>query len=633
MKKIILIIMTCVTLITGANINVYPGDNLHNITNNAGDGDTIFVRNGPGLYVMSSTGTSTLNTRVVILSVNGNDIIEKPTSWYDCFTAGGDSITITGFYFRWTNVTGTGSPVAFFRSAGTYGGHKICNNSFVKPDAPRNARAIIMTRNNSSITLEPSIVRHNYFDSCHVFCADDFNTGANSITCDSNIFKNSRAKVGDKSTFRWNCSFKGGDFVFMGDSMLIEWNYGGSFWSGLPEYYGNDDNNHYARGCVVRYNYFDSIAHNTTWDGMMYSNFYNNTWRKCAYSIYNHNTAADSMVFTKFYENWISGTASGQFVRMSNGAASSDIRFTRNVFFGAAPLIFMGVSIIRDTLDSCFASGNPATDYFDTKIAFTANTPIQNYVIDTDKHQYLKQNIINPLVFSNGKKVTPKWYLTNIISEDSTSSSFSFACSLAVDFRYWNKVFTWINNSWFYGDTVQLTIQYTTDTLGSITSVAGDTLAAGEKSIVSINSLNSNQKYFYRVIGNGASWSSTQVHDTTLWNIVSTLEMTDTSHYDTMGIISDVDNRNAAAVIVIQPENDTVDAGYEASFILQASGSNLTYRWFRNYTNIESNTNYYSFITSGSNDGDSIWCKVVADTGDTAASNKVYLKVNVGTLH
>lgn len=97
--------------------------------------------------------------------------------------------------------------------------------------------------------------------------------------------------------------------------------------------------------------------------------------------------------------------------------------------------------------------------------------------------------------------------------------------------------------------------------------------------------------------------------------------------YDTVDITSDVNNKKEAATIVVQPVNDSVAAGEISYFTVQATGTTLTYQWMRNGSNVGSNSNIYSFTTSSSNNGDSVWCVVSADTGSAATSTKAYLKV------
>lgn len=636
MRNIILILLLLTTFSYSVTHNVTPGNSLHDIINNAAIGDSIVISGGPSVYNLAKAATN-MKKKVTLISLT-NDTIEKALSFYNVITLNGDSCTIKNCNFRWRDSTASTGELIGLLGGNNYGGHFIYGNTFRRPSSVSysSAKGIYISRTDSTKILPPTIFRNNYCDSVRIWFGTLFGNMPNNVTVDSNSFVNCRLNVGDKSITRCNYFYQGGDHNFFGDSLLIEWNYGGEFWSAAqPEYFGNDDNTRFTRGSIVRYNYLDSLSHNTVWDGTLGFDYYRNTHRTSRCSYFSHrDVASDSSKNVRIYENWMSGISSAQVIGMSGsgGIGSSDIRITRNLFHiqNYTP-IQMYANIVNDTVDSSVFKYVTTMTNVDQVFDTIVNVNIKDYVLDTNKYQFLKQNIANnPLRFSNGRRVTPKEYLSYLYGKDSTASSISFACSLSTQFRYGGHYSAGRARAWLCGDTAQIVLQYATDTSGSLTTVNADTLVAGQNANISISGLPSSTKQFYRTISNGISSEATTIHDTTLWYSATTLSSGGGGeNFDSTEITGDVDNKKECPQIIVQPESDTVTVGSDTllSFIVQAFGSNLSYQWKFNGSNVGSNVNYYQRVGAKADSGKYVKCVITGDTCSAVTTDSVLVSV------
>ncbi len=85
----------------------------------------------------------------------------------------------------------------------------------------------------------------------------------------------------------------------------------------------------------------------------------------------------------------------------------------------------------------------------------------------------------------------------------------------------------------------------------------------------------------------------------------------------------------ATPVITTQPSNQTVTEGQTATFSIATTGTNLSYQWQKNGTNISGATNssYTTPITTVSDDG-ALYSCVVTNTGGSVTSSDATLTVN-----
>ncbi len=95
--------------------------------------------------------------------------------------------------------------------------------------------------------------------------------------------------------------------------------------------------------------------------------------------------------------------------------------------------------------------------------------------------------------------------------------------------------------------------------------------------------------------------------------------------YDNFNLVDNI--HKVPATITSQPRDTSVDETTSALFNITADGTGLSYQWIRNNSNVGGNANSYSFTTAMSNNGDSVWCIVSADTGSPVTSTKAYLTV------
>lgn len=176
-------------------------------------------------------------------------------------------------------------------------------------------------------------------------------------------------------------------------------------------------------------------------------------------------------------------------------------------------------------------------------------------------------------------------------------------------------------------DEAVVSVSSTVEAPSITTQPAGVTVSDGGTASFSISASGTDLDYQWKKDGlnvgsNNPSYSftaSSSDDGAVITCVVSNSEGSVTSDEAVMSVTSTV----VAPSISTQPVGVTVSEGTSASFSIVASGTNLTYQWKKDGSNVGSNSTSYSFIASLSDDDAVITCVVSNSEGTVTSSDAV----------
>ncbi len=233
-------------------------------------------------------------------------------------------------------------------------------------------------------------------------------------------------------------------------------------------------------------------------------------------------------------------------------------------------------------------------------------------------------------VVATGANLTYQWRKGGVNIAGATGSSFTIAAAAAGDAGSYDVVVT--------GTCGAVTSAAATLTVNPATVIttqpANQTVCAGQSATFSVVATGASLTYQWRrngvnianATGSSFTIASTAAGDAGSYDVIVTGACgTVTSAAATLTV-------NPATVITTQPANQTVCAGQSATFVVTATGANLTYQWRRNGVNIAGATSS-SFTIASTAAGDAgSYDVVVTGTCGAVTSNTATLTVNPATM-
>lgn len=610
--------MGCGTIRTVGSAGTYASIGAANTT--ASNFDTImFLEN------LNLTAGVTLKKGITLTS-DSDDTLFAPTNGTLLFTAGGDSITLRDFNIVYP--TGTYTGFAYQFSTTDFGGHRIRNVKITSLNTRQGTIRGIFLRRTSNTPQEPISIINCRFDSTYtaVYGGDHARTGSNDVIVDSCVFINTSCSFGENWVIKNSIELGGGENMVLdsANNMTID-----NVWSNhnftANEYYTWDENpykvlNPIVRNCVFINGRHNDIMWDYWWNGTCSNCYFMSTETNDYSCIYNHcseNPAAnDTVGYNCNFQNLTLRSKLGTPFIFGGSWNTTDTLYgihLKNILIeynGAVAISGDATRLKESTVDSLlFVKSN--TILAGWTVTDTFNNRGKLYLLDTTYNSYFPYHR-HSSIFAG--KSSHK-YLTNWkeFAYDITTTGFSVRDSIAKNFKhdngYYAANFT-SNNTWWTGDTVITRLMITTDTLsGSWSEAFKDTTVAGSLDTFTYSSGSASTKYFYRLISDGLTDGTTQLHDTTLIYNVTT----------------DAD-ANLPPTITVDPTNQMVDENHTATFTLTATEAEA-YQWKRNSSNVGTSSNSYAFTAVLDDDGDSVWC-IVSNAYGADTSDTVFLTVN-----
>jgi len=539
MRNLFLSLLFLVSFSFGTNLTVDPlgGGQYTTIAaamTAAVAGDTISVVNGPHKIAI----TTKISCKKVLLrsASTGRDSLFAGDN--NLIEAVADTMRVEGFYLSHDSTVTPTTYRYLVYSSSSYKGHKLKNCIVARG-------AYTSTGYRRGIAYFGSSNRGFEFIKCVFKNCNILGTTssyASGYTLDTCLFLDTSAVGSGPGTTIKNTIFhsRAAENSIRGDSITIEncaINASGS--TVANEFFSSDENlSASIKNVKITRCTFDSTPHNITIDGQIYSEmsncFFANSWINSSSMVMAYGHASN--VYDSIYQYKFKNNTTG-FVPSGFNALSIDSNWMHH-----------------DNSISGWLMLNSATSnignmgYNDSAYNCVTWSTTANFSLITDTNKIIKTNDAKKLVidtvvapFINRRQLArhpeidfefgSHKYLSNTSAATTTTNSFSFPCSLAVNFHHDNKFYAdsfWVKNTWWTGDTARVRVQIATDTAGTFTIASDDTIVAGQSATYTASGLNSGTTYYYRVMSNGLSNGVTSVADTTTWLTATTISNADT---------------------------------------------------------------------------------------------------------
>jgi gliding motility-associated-like protein len=232
-------------------------------------------------------------------------------------------------------------------------------------------------------------------------------------------------------------------------------------------------------------------------------------------------------------------------------------------------------------------------------------------------------------VTATGSNLTYQWRKNGTNITGANSNSYTIAATVAGDAGNYSVVVT--------GDCGTVTSNNAALVVNAATVIAAQpqslTRCAGTSATFSVTATGSNLAYQWRKNGTAIGGANSSSYT------IASVAAGDAGNYSVIvsGDCGNVTSTNASltvnpvTAITVQPSPVTVCAGTGATFTITATGSNLTYQWRKNGSNISgANSNSYTIAATVAGDAGNYSVVVTGDCG-TLTSNNAALTVNAAT--